>query len=605
MQTVSTAWRENQAKPMTTEGFVELSYYFTDPNIQVDAIRPNNEVNFSTSQTVISPHSRHITRFGTLEQNIWLLDGNTRTLPEVVADMRPFVGFTSSIVSNASGIFTTPVRLDVILREPAVILPGVTIEWGQAFGGHAVEFSVIQLNANGGEVGRVRIADNQDVRSLVPFEMRDVHSIRIEVNRWNTANRRMRMENLFLGHSRVYTKDSLFSFSSSHAVDPVSARLPKYEIAFEIDNRNRDFDPIDDDSLSKYVLERQEISSRYGFRNEEDGIVEWIPGGQYFLSDWVAPQNGLSASFRARDLLGFMDNVYHRGQYHTDPGVSLYDLAQDVLNDAIPLHLGRREGQWQIDDRLKNIRAVSPLPLVSHAQCLQLIANAAGATMHFDRAGVLHIAQLGTFVGSASRVLDCDNTYSRPEIDFLRPLKSVQVSAYHWQVEEEETVLYDEELPLEAGENTFLIEYSDAATDVQVAYGFDSDVTFEAFARSANLTIEHTGAPTSRHVQIKGKVIRPAETVVTAEYSDRGETLPLKNVLVTDVVRARTLAQWLMERYENRKHVSVDWRVDPSMDVMDVVALGREAGAKTACILSTDFRFGGAFMGKSEGVILQ
>jgi len=605
MQAVSTAWRENQAKPMTTEGFVELSYYLTDPNLQVGAIEPSNELSFSTSQAVISPHSRHITRFGTLEQNIWLLDGNTRTLPEVIANDRPFVGFISNTVGNANGVFSIPVRLDVLLSEPAVILPGVTIEWGQAFGGHAVDFCVVHLDANGDEQKRLCIMGNQDTRSLIHFEMRDVHGIRIEVERWNTPNRRVRIENLFLGHSRVYTKDHLFSFSNSHTVDPVSARLPKYEIAFEIDNRSRDFDPIDDDSLSKYVLERQEITTRYGFRDERDGIVEWISGGQYFLSDWVSPQNGLSASFRARDLLGFLDNVYHQGKYHVGSGVSLYNLAEDVLNDAIPLHLGRREGQWKIDERLRAIRTVSPLPLVTHAECLQLIANAAGATMYFDRAGVLHIEQLGSFAGTASRALDSDNTYSRPEIDFLRPLKSVQVSAYHWQVEDDETILYDEMLPLEAGENTFIIEYSDAATDVRIVHGFGSGVTFDAFARSASLRIQHTGAPVSRHVQIYGKIIRPAETVVSVDSDDRGETLPLKNVLITDVSRARNIAQWLMDRYRNRKNVSVDWRVDPSMDVMDVVALGSEARAKTARILSTDFRFSGAFMGKSEGVVIQ
>jgi hypothetical protein len=607
MHPTSVAWRNNQAQQMTTEGFVELSYYFTDPNLQVGEVRSNNELTpISQSDEVINQHSRPVTRFATLEHNFWLLDGSLVTIPQTFPANRQFGGFISRVICNNSGVFGTPVRLDIVLSEPAVILPGLTIVWGMAFGEFPVDFSVIALNETGQqEIARTNIVGNTDARSLVTFEMKDVQRIRIEVSRWSTGNRRARIGNVFLGHNRIYTKDSLFAFSSSHAIDPVSARLPKYEISFEIDNRHGDFDPIDDDSISQYVMERQEITARYGFRRPTDGVIEWIPGGQYFLSDWIAPQNGLSASFRARDLLGFLDNIYHKGEFRGGAGISLFDLAERVLRDAIPAHLGNREDKWVIHSSLRNIRTISPLPLVTHAECLQLIANAAGATLTFDRAGILHIAPLPV-AGNASRTLDDDNSYTRPEIDLKRPLKSVQVSAFAWQVDEEETVLYDEILPLELGRNEFIIEYSDTATAVTLDYEGSHMVESELFARSGSLVI-HRGvsAPAECRIIARGRVIRPAETIVTVNNDDRGETLPLKNVLITDIARARVVANWLLTRYRNRKNVSVDWRVDPSMNMADFVALGNEQPPKTARILSTDFRFSGAFIGKSEGMVIQ
>ena len=605
MQTVSNAWRENQAKPMTSEGFVELSYYFTDPNIQVTQIHASPELTpVSQVGEIINQHTRHVTPFGTLEPNLWLLDGTHHTVPETFGEPRPFAGFISNPISNASGQFTTAPSVEIVLEEPARILPGLTIEWDVAFGLSPRSFVVTAFGDTGQSIGRGTFeTDGQEVHSLIAFEMVEVKRIHIEILSTGIGNRRARIANVFLGHKRVYTKDSLFAYSSSHQIDPVSARLPKYEIAFKIDNREGDFDPIDDESISRYVLERQEITARYGFQIDDE--IQWIPGGQYFLSDWQAPQNGLSANFRARDVLGFLDNIYHKGAYSPN-GTSLFDLAQNVLEDAIPTHLGNRVNRWEIDPALRHISTVSPLPMVSHAQCLQLIANAAGATLTIDQTGFLHMKTLRGFTGETDHTLDEDNSFTRPEIDFLRPLKSVQVSAYHWQVEEEETVLYDEELPLEVGENTFLIEYSDAATDMVPTLTGMHNMEITLFARAASIVIHRTaGANATCQLTLRGKIIRPAETVITAENSDRGETLPLKNVLITDIGRANIIARWLLKRYQNRKNVSTQWRLDPSHEVSDFVALGSSENPKVAQILSTDFRFSGAFMGKSEGVILQ
>jgi len=607
MHPTSAAWRENQTRPMTTEGFVELSYYLTDPNLQVVGITPSNELaSVSQSQEVINQHHRTVARFATLEPDLWRLDGRSMTVLEEFPQERRFGGFISNTLCAADGMFATPIRLNIELREPAIILPGLTIGWGMALEEYPIDFSIIVLGETGQEIARERISNNSDIRSLVHFEMRDVRRIQIEVRQWSRGHRRARIGNVFLGHNKVYTKDSLFSFSSSHTIDPVSARLPKHEIAFEIDNRNGDFDPVNDDSIERYVLERQEVTARYGFRQESDDEVEWIPGGQYFLSDWVAPQNGLSASFRARDVLGFLDGIFHKGQFYSDAGISLYELAHQVLRDAIPPHLGSRDDKWEIDRSLRNIRTISPLPLATHAECLQLIANAANATLFFDRTGILHIAPLSSFEGSTSRTLDGDNTYSRPEIDLQRPLKQVQVSAFNWQVEEEETVLYDEVLPLELGWNDFIIEYSDPATEVSLEYGTNHRIEFEPFARSGSLRIERRAGDLDEcHIVINGQVIRPAETVVSIANDDRGETLPLKNVLITDVARARVIGRWLMEHYQNRKSISVDWRTDPSHDVADFFAIGVGQSSKIARILSTDFRFSGAFIGKSEGMVIQ
>jgi len=665
MHPTSAQWRQNQNSPITTEGFVELSYYFTDSNLQVKQINPNTELTpVSQSYKVVNRHAKPVAPFATLEHNLWLLDGSRVTVPATFPQERQFGGFISNAICSANGMFTHPASIDIVLREPAVILPGVTISWGTAFDEYPTDFNVIMLNENGTEVSRKRVQGNNSTLTEVNFVMRRVRRIRLEVIRWGTGHRRARVGNIFLGHLRVYTKDSLLAFSGSYEIDPVSGRLPKYEISFEIDNRNGDFDPISGNSLYEFALERQEVTARYGFRRLSDDTVEWIPGGQYFLSDWIAPRNGLSASFKARDLLGFLDGIYYKGRYgyqrqvpfsnphgrddggvpeeppykddggapgeppYKDDGgapgpppyllreISLYELAEQVLLDALPPHMGSRDKKWVIDESLKTFFTPSPLPLVTHAECLQLIANAAGAALTFDREGILHIAPLPSFNQSGiSHTLNDENSYSRPEIEIKRPLKSVQVSTYSWQVQEGEAVLYDHELQLDIGKNEFIVEYSDPAINVRLDHPLIDrpQNSYELFARSASLVIHRlAGDPDRCRVVIRGTVIRPAENTIVVinnkdadNRSDRGENLPLKNILITNAQHARTIANVLLARYQNRQNASVDWRVDPSLDMGDFIALASGQPQKTMRVLSTDFRFSGAFIGKSEGMVVQ
>jgi len=673
MHPTSTQWRQNQSRPITHEGFVELSYYFTDPNLQVRSIHYSNQLaRVSQANMVVNQHPKTVEPFATLEPNLWLLDGSRTTVPDVFPSPRPFGGFISNALCGGNGVFTQAASLDIVLQRPAVILPGLTIAWGTAFEEYPVNFTVIALNESGAEIGRHRVEGNNSLITEVSFVMRRVQRIRLEITTWKLGNRRARVGNIFLGHTRVYTKDNIFAFGSTHEINPVSSRLPKYEIAFEIDNRNGDFDPLNEDGLHRFALERQEVTARYGFRNLPGGAVEWIPGGQYFVSDWVAPQNGLSASFKARDLLGFLDGIYYKGVYHgyrptPDPdgylcygcwhnpcicdgiddggiigpppqliGISLYNLAEEVLRDAMPHYQGMRDKKWVIDESLRHISTLSPLPIATHAECLQLIANAAGAAITFDRDGLLRIGPLPVFEESGiSQTLNDDNTYARPEIEIERPLKGVQVSSYCWQVDDNaDTVLYDQVLPVDVGANEFIVEYSDPAIDVRIDLAkLTHSQGFTPYARCASLIIfNRTNAPSTCHIRITGRVIRPDENTIivmnndgSEDYSARGEVMPLKNILVTHVNQARTVANALIARYKNRKKASVDWRVDPSLDVGDFIALesnlsrgGSLQGGQQHDVqpytsrqpqrkmqaLASDFRFNGAFIGKTEGTVI-
>ena len=95
-----------------------------------------------------------------------------------------------------------------------------------------------------------------------------------------------------VGINKIYTKTDLMEFEHSQEVDPLNAKLPKISVRFGIDNTSDEYNPNNEAGMSKYLMERQEIRTRYGYKLGDS--IEWIDGGVFYLSEWEAPQNGIS-----------------------------------------------------------------------------------------------------------------------------------------------------------------------------------------------------------------------------------------------------------------------------------------------------------------------
>ena len=198
--------------------------------------------------------------------------------------------------------------------------------------------------------------------------------------------------------------------------------MPKAEIRFSIDNVNGEYNPYNAKGLDKYLMQRQEIKSRYGLKMD-DGSIEWINGGTFYLSEWYAKQNGMTADFTARDLLEFMSAIYYDNVSAIEPR-SLYDLADLVLRSA---NLPHGEN-WIIDGSLKGITATAQLPVDNIANLLQLIANAGECVLYQDREGKLHIEPLQSV--ETDYAITPSNSYTKTEMTLSKPLKQVIVKVY-------------------------------------------------------------------------------------------------------------------------------------------------------------------------------
>lgn len=421
MQTVTEAWKsEQQKRIITAESLVEVSLNVGDPAAQADAASSDNghEV-YSNSEHVADETEKDPARYAALEKNLWVLDGTFRVLP----NNPPYGnnGFIGNVLSGEDGTFSILPTITIMFSKVfTAVIPGVTITWASAYDEWANAFRVTAYN--GSEiVVQETISGNTSVTSVVSLDIQGYDKIEIEVLQWCKPYRRARIQSILIGVEKTYTRTELMAFSHAMYVDPLSADLPKAEIKFEIKNLNGEYNPDNPTGVEKYLMERQAVKAKYGYRL--DGKTEWIQCGTFYMSEWDTPQNGITASFTARDLLEYMSDKYTGASIGT-----LMEVAEAALTQA---ELPQKEDgtdRWLLWSGLSDLTVPAEVDLSGYtiAEVLQLIANAACCVFYQDRFGVLHIEPLAG--GATDYRIDQDNSFSNSEISLTKQLKAVNVN---------------------------------------------------------------------------------------------------------------------------------------------------------------------------------
>lgn len=422
MQTVSQGWKAEQGKKLIeAEGFVEIKLSVGDPAAQADASASDNGhiVMSNTAQTVDGTEKDPF-RYATLEKNLWSLDGTFVLLPS----SPPYGdnGFVGNLLSSEDGTFLDPPSVTISFSKVyQTVIPGLTITWGSAYEGEYAEtYRIVSYNGTA-QVDEYTVTENTDLVSVFSGDLQGYNKIVIEVLKWSKPYHRARISNIIVGIENTFTKNDFFNYSHSMFVDPLSASLPKTEIAFEIKNLNGEYNPENPTGVYKYLIERQKVTGRYGYKL--DGNVEWIKSGTFFLSEWDCPQNGIKAKFKARDALEYMNDKY------TGPSSgTLAQIALSALEQAELPIMPDGSDPWYIATFLEQITAAAGADLSGNtiAEVLQYVANAACCVFYQDRDGRLRIEPLSS--GETDYRIDQFNSYSNAEISLTKQLKSVNVN---------------------------------------------------------------------------------------------------------------------------------------------------------------------------------
>lgn len=607
MQIVSQEWKDNQNEPIVSESDIRITIGSTDPDAVADAsASDNSSLYYAETDNVLNQEIDTSPLYATMERNQWLLDGSRQIIPTTNYENSRYIGEN---ISGDEGIFNENPIITLSFGEIHTdVIKGVTITWSTLLGEYAKEFIVTAYN--GDEVVTTEtVTDNISVVSSVFMDIADYDKITVEIVKWSIPYRRARIEKLLLGVELVFGKNDVVSYNYSHRVHPLSLELPHSEISFSVDNSNRMYDFYNDEGMYKYLIHRQKVKVEYGYKIGD--TVEWIDGGIFYLSEWDSPQNALATSFKATDVFGLLSSSEYVKGNPSLSAVSLYDLVKSVSEESSLLLFGDSyKLTWDIDENSKNIMTYMPMPLDTHGNCLQLLANAMTSVLYQDRQGIIHIRPL--VVNKTDYVIDQHNSYSKAELVLSEPVGKVLCSVYIPNIYNtasssktfsvlDSSKIGDSVEYVFKHENIWYNPRIDEVTSNMTATG-------NVYAEASVIKCTRTGEGIC-DLTLKGRNVNLQKSHYVLEGESGGRVIEIDNPFATrnfieESEMPKNIATWAKAYYDNRVTLSTSWRADPRLDALDVITVVDEYGEKDVLITEVSYTYNGAFKGSCEGVVI-
>ena len=363
MQYVSSEYRKQMHRSMRNKSYMRVSLGLINQAAQRGA--EIEEGDFMPGSDLKAPIDNDIVTkvYATYEENWNSLDGSVYFMPRNGKYFQQ-AAVTEELVSSHPSItinFNT---------EDTVSLKGITLKFGKSW---PVRFSVTTENGTVEYENNSRKFITEDTYDEITF----MTITALEMSRGET---RFRLEQFTCGIGIEFDDNKIIEAKLKSSLSSIAEKLPTIDFSVTIENMDKYYNVDNEDSAINYVETGQELTVYWGY-GLDDGSIEWFKGATLYMQEWSADET--TAEFSAVDRFEYMDDEYKRGVYNPQ-GISLYNLAIDVFSDA-----GIDNDKYWIDPYLKTITVNNPLPVMSHKECLQLIANAARSVLSINAGGMV------------------------------------------------------------------------------------------------------------------------------------------------------------------------------------------------------------------------
>lgn len=361
MQTASQAYKEvMRNKYRDPLSYIRVTIGVINQEAQSSAYVPRPE-NYTYYSNLKWPLDNYQVQelYATCDQDYTAVDGSMYFLPRARADVVLNQGIVSEDLPGSIEI-QFPIRYDI---------KGLTVEFGRAY---PVDFRIESDNKT------VEIAGNATGHFVTEEIFEGATFLRFVPASMANGQSRFRIHQLTMGIGIYFDNRKILSATKKEHISPIMEELPTLDFDMTIENKDRAYDVENEESTVNFLEAGQEVKVLYG-QELDNGTVEWLPGATVYLREWSADDEEMS--FTATDRFESMDGTYYKGEYRSE-GISLYDLAVDVLKDA-----GVDSRTYWLDNYLKDVSVCNPMPVVSHKEALQLIANAGRCILYQDRSG--------------------------------------------------------------------------------------------------------------------------------------------------------------------------------------------------------------------------
>lgn len=277
----------------------------------------------------------------------------------------PDTGFTSVQESDGSGNLSPAIVLTITFRG-LHRMSGITLQFGTAY---ASEFNVSTY------LDDVLVADEDITNTAALYEgvlaLENHDKMVITFTKLSAATEPLVLTQMLFGIGFTYDNEDIMKLDAKASNSPLSLELPNSSMSFTLYNEDGIFDPDGSNSVLSFFSEDQKCALTFGYDVSGTGDVEWIPHSTRYMAAWSA--QGIEAKFQTESILSRMTKtIYQRGAYGP---FTIKALIDDIMLDYPDVEYDASQYRFTIQT------VTEPLPLVSHAECLQLIANIAIATI--------------------------------------------------------------------------------------------------------------------------------------------------------------------------------------------------------------------------------
>lgn len=556
MYTTSDAYKENQ-NAVYREVFYEIEYGQIDPDARDTAV-----IEYISPVTIFSKpdeilNDRVISSnviIGTLEEDQFLLDGSRVLTPEAPPDYE--VGAWGNVLSGESGTceFYCQIQTTGLINAP-----GLTITFYQALKQYAVDFDIVLLDGTT-EVKRIEITENQDVVFETEEEITDCNRVRIEINKWSLPNYYPKITQLDFGLYTLFNPDNLTSMFIQNKASAISESLPLSTLVFKFVNDGK-YDPIFETGRNKFVQDRQPVRSKIGSNNEQIENMYYELSGRpnVTLGEVEVKASGLMIKFEKEQPIKWKSNV------------SLYSIAEEIMQEC-------GVAKFEIDTSLNSMMVT----------CL-ITEN------YRDTLTDLLIASQCVFVQRKDTL--CIETRNLVPVDYTITKENSKFPEISIQDDVKKIIVYKNTYSLGAVETlTTFTAPSTGEHILSVQNAMDISVSGGALTY-AGINFVKVNATSGTTITVSGKPIKFVET--KHEYGSGNIAKEIKgNPFIID---PQAVSTWILEYYLKRQDISVEWRQDNALELLDTITAESDYGDINVIIEEQSFEFDGGFKGTTKG----
>lgn len=345
MISVSNKYKEVMSRPIRNRAYLSVGIGVINQNAQEDGVA-NGSFEYWSHGNVFNANQSKV-EYATLEENYMKADGAMLFVPENDELMQ---------LQN-SGLITSDVLGSVRIDFTEVFaIKGITLVFGSAY---PTEFTI--------QTAEKTLTCTNNAESFVTNDvLGDTDYIIITPTAMVGGQQRFRLQSVLMGVGLQYSNAQTKSFSHKDFVSTISEELPSESTSFSFYDENGLFDVDDESSFIDYLETMQTIIVSFGIELD-DGSVEWNQVATNYLKNWKS-QKGV-VTLTATDRLSQMEDEYSLGnKIYTR---TAYEEAESIFSDA-----GLQPDEYFIDDYLNDVVLTNPMPIGSHKECLQLLANA-------------------------------------------------------------------------------------------------------------------------------------------------------------------------------------------------------------------------------------